>query len=97
MSNNKTNVAKPEKTNSPSNPQDKSIGTTPIQNLPSQDLPSQDKAFAQAYQKTGIAKAMDDTNKQAMEVWANKGSDAAVTHMMQQAGGDYARMRSMFG
>ena len=53
--------------------------------------------FAQNYLKTDTAKGMDDNNKNAMNVWANKGANAAAKHMMEQAGGDYARMRSMFG
>ncbi len=53
--------------------------------------------FAQSYLKTPMAKAMDDNNKKAMKVWANKGTDAAINYMMHQAGGDYGRMRSMYG
>lgn len=56
-----------------------------------------DRAVAQTYLKTPLANAMDDTNKKAMKVWANKGSETAVKYMMHQAGGDYARMRSMYG
>ncbi len=53
--------------------------------------------FAQSYLKTPMAKAMDDNNKKAMKVWANKGTDVAINYMMYQAGGDYGRMRSMYG
>ena len=53
--------------------------------------------FAQSYLKTPMAKAMDDTNKKALKVWANKGTEVAVNYMMHQAGGDYGRMRSMYG
>jgi hypothetical protein len=55
------------------------------------------KKFAQAYQKTGFIKAMDDKNKKALKVAAEKGFSEASTHMMSMAGGDYSRMRSMFG
>ena len=55
------------------------------------------KAAAKLYQQTGFAKAMDDNNKEALKVAAEEGMDAAAKHMMKQAGGDYARMRSMFG
>ena len=54
-------------------------------------------AFSQNYLNTPMAKAMDDKNKTAMKVWANKGTDVAVNYMMHQAGGDYGRMRSMYG
>ena len=38
-----------------------------------------------------------DIDKNALEVAANKGWDEAAKHMMDQAGGDYATMRSMYG
>jgi hypothetical protein len=53
--------------------------------------------FAQNYLKTDTAKGMDEKNKTAMKVWANKGHNAAAAYMMEQAGGDYSRMRSMYG
>jgi len=53
--------------------------------------------FAQNYLKTDTAKGMDEKNKTAMKVWANKGPNVAAAYMMHQAGGDYSRMRSMFG
>ena len=62
----------------------------------SEDDPK-DKVFAKQYLESPISKAMDDTNKEAMKVWAEHGEGAAVVHMMQQAGGDYGRMRCMFG
>ena len=55
------------------------------------------QTFAQSYQKTGISKAMDEPNKKALDVMANEGAQSAVNHMMNAAGGDYGRMRSMFG
>ena len=55
------------------------------------------KEMAKIYQQTGFAKAMDDNNKEALKVAAEEGMGAAAKHMMKQAGGDYARMRSMFG
>ena len=56
-----------------------------------------ERTYAQNYLKTPMAKAMDDNNKKAMKVWANKGPEVAVNYMMHQAGGDYGRMRSMYG
>lgn len=56
-----------------------------------------DKEFAKSYLETPLANHMDETNKNAMNVWKNDGVDAAVKHMMDSAGGDYSRMRSMFG
>ena len=58
---------------------------------------TQDKAFAKSYLETPLANHMDETNKNAMNVWKEDGVDAAVKHMMDSAGGDYSRMRSMFG
>ncbi len=70
-----------------------------IENPHDKDLPVKDdgRAFAKAYQKTGIAKAMDENNKKALEVASEKGFEEAAKHMMNAAGGDYARMRGMFG
>jgi hypothetical protein len=56
-----------------------------------------EKNFAKGYQQTGFGKAMDDNNKKALDVMANKGMNEAAKHMMDMAGGDYARMRSMYG
>ena len=58
---------------------------------------TQDKAFAKSYLETPLANQMDETNKNAMKIWKKDGVDAAVKHMMDSAGGDYSRMRSMFG
>ena len=56
-----------------------------------------EKKFAKSYQQTSFGKAMDDNNKKALDVMAKKGADGAAYYMMAQAGGNYARMRSMFG
>jgi len=58
---------------------------------------TQDKAFAKSYLETQLANQMDETNKNAMKVWKEDGANAAIKHMMDSAGGDYSRMRSMFG
>ena len=58
---------------------------------------TQDKAFAKSYLETPLANQMDETNKNAMKVWTEDGANAAIKHMMDSAGGDYSRMRSMFG
>ena len=55
------------------------------------------KEMAKIYQQTGFAKGMDENNKKALDVMAKEGMDAAAKHMMSNAGGDYARMRSMYG
>ena len=56
-----------------------------------------ERTFAQNYLQSSAAKGMDDDNKKALKVWANKGTEVAVNYMMHQAGGDYGRMRSMYG
>ena len=56
-----------------------------------------EKNFATRYQETNFGKAMDDNNKKALDVMANKGADEAAKYMMNMAGGDYGRMRSMYG
>ena len=61
------------------------------------DTPEQGKNFAKSYQETGLGKAMDDDNKKALDVMVNKGANEAAKYMMDKAGGDYAKMRSMFG
>jgi hypothetical protein len=40
---------------------------------------------------------LDAANKEALKVLAEKGPDKAADFMMSMAGGDYARMRSMYG
>ena len=55
------------------------------------------KEMAKLYQQTGFAKGMDENNKKALDVMAKEGMDAVAKHMMASAGGDYSRMRSMFG
>jgi hypothetical protein len=61
------------------------------------DTLEEGKNFAKSYQQTSFGKAMDDNNNKALDVMAKKGADEAANYMMAQAGGDYARMRSMFG
>ena len=54
--------------------------------------------FAQDYKKTVWAKElMDEPNKKALDVMAKEGASAAANYMMNMAGGDYSRMRSMYG
>ena len=85
MSNNPTNVKNTEKT----------------KELPEilSDMAKTDdgKGMSKLYQQTSFAKAMDDNNKEALKVAAEKGFNVAAKHMMKQAGGDYGRMRSMYG
>ena len=40
---------------------------------------------------------MDETNLKAAEVGATQGMQEAAKYMMESAGGDYARMRMMYG
>ena len=65
-----------------------------INNLNQQD---DGRSFAKAYQQTKFGKSMDDTNKEALKVAAEQGLKASAKFMMDQAGGDYAKMRSMYG
>ena len=57
-----------------------------------------DKAFIKKVVKdTGAYNAMDDANKKAADVMEKDGAEAAAKYMMSMAGGDYARMRMMYG
>ena len=56
-----------------------------------------EKNFAKSYLKTSMGKSMDDNNKKAMNIVANQGFNASVNFMMNSAGNDYGRMRSMYG
>ena len=47
--------------------------------------------------EVSMGKYMDDNNKKALDVMSNKGINEAGKYMMTQAGGNYAKMRSMFG
>ena len=70
----------------------------PVATLKSEDnLIDDGRACAKAYQQTCFGKAMDNNNKAALKVAANEGMTAAAKYMMEQGGGDYAKMRSMFG
>ena len=62
-----------------------------------QHTQDKDKAFAKSYLEIPLANQMDETNKKAMNVWKEGGANAAIKYMMDSAGGDYSRMRSMFG
>ena len=56
------------------------------------------KEFVQKVVKdTGAYDSMDDANKKAADVMAKNGPEAAAKYMMNMAGGDYARMRMMYG
>jgi len=56
-----------------------------------------DKEMCKLVRDEGIYNLMDEQNKSAMNAWENGGASAAVKYMMDSAGGDYARMRSMYG
>ena len=42
------------------------------------------KEFAKSYQKTDLYKQMDDKNKKATDIWADKGVDSAIDHMTKE-------------
>jgi hypothetical protein len=44
-----------------------------------------------------LDKSLDEANKVALDVLLSKGPEKAAEFMMSSAGGDYARMRSMYG
>ena len=47
-----------------------------------EDIPKDDtKGFAENYKKSEFYNGMDDANKNAMDVWENKGAEAAVKNM----------------
>jgi len=46
---------------------------------------------------TKIPEVTDDPNTEALKVLVEKGPKRAAEFMMEKAGGDYARMRSMYG
>lgn len=48
-------------------------------------------------QTVPLAESLDAANKEALKVLVEKGPDKAADFMMSMAGGDYARMRSMYG
>ena len=69
---------------------------------PEEDTPKDNtKSFAENYKKTAFYDGMDDTNKKAMNVWSEKGTEEAVKHMFtdQKTGHtlSYSEMRSRYG
>tara|TARA_B100001093_G_C26689545_1_gene954170 strand:- start:533 stop:760 length:228 start_codon:yes stop_codon:yes gene_type:complete len=54
------------------------------------------KKVGKEIQKT-LGPLMDDKNKEIVKVWAEQGDEKAVKTMMENAGNDYGRMRSMYG
>ena len=60
----------------------------------SQDKNKSDKNPASDYP---FYNQMDKNNKKALDIMREKGLDASAKHMMNMAGGNYAKMRSMFG
>ncbi len=66
-----------------------------------EDAPKEGQAFAQAYKETQFYDGMDDANKKAVNVMAEKGMEAAVNHMFtdEKSGRtlSYAEMRSRYG
>ncbi len=56
-----------------------------------------EEAFRRAESEPQSVPQMDAANKEALKVLAEKGPEKAADFMMSMAGGDYARMRSMYG
>ena len=59
------------------------------------------KKFAKEYMNTSFYKDMDKDNKEALQIWAEKGLEASIQHMFtdQKTGNtiSYAEMRSKYG
>lgn len=59
------------------------------------------KEFAKEYMDTSFYKDMDKDNKEALQIWAEKGLEASIQHMFrdQKTGNtiSYAEMRSKYG
>jgi len=60
-------------------------------------IPSEPQHLESAPQPEPQPGQMDAANKEALKVLAEKGPEKAADFMMSMAGGDYARMRSMYG
>jgi len=56
-----------------------------------------EEAFRRAESVPQAEPQLDAANKEALKVLAEKGPEKAADFMMSMAGGDYARMRSMYG
>lgn len=56
-----------------------------------------EEAFRRAESQPEPEPQLDAANKEALKVLAEKGPEKAADFMMSMAGGDYARMRSMYG
>jgi len=80
---------------------DNNLPKPPLQKSTTTNSKDQEKAFAKKIQQSGIYNAMDDKNKKALDVFAEKGADAAIAHMFtDQSTGrqlSYAEMRSRYG
>ncbi len=58
------------------------------------------KEFAKSYQKTDLYKQMNDENKKATDIWADKGVNSAVDYMtkeLREGKIDYATFRARYG
>jgi hypothetical protein len=63
----------------------------------SQSVPSEPQPVPQSVPSDPQPVQLDAANKEALKVLAEKGPEKAADFMMSMAGGDYARMRSMYG
>ena len=80
---------------------DNNLPKPPLQKSATVNCKEKEKTFAKKVQQTEIYNAMDNKNKKALDVFAEKGADAAIAHMFtDQATGrqlSYAEMRSRYG
>ena len=58
------------------------------------------KEFSKTYQKTDLYKQMNDENKKATDIWADKGVNSTVDYMtkeLREGKIDYATFRARYG
>ena len=80
---------------------DKNLPKPPLQKSKTADSDDQGKSFAKNIQQSGLYNAMDDNNKKALDVFAEKGADAAVSYMFTHPESgrqlSYGEMRMLYG
>jgi hypothetical protein len=80
---------------------DNNLPKPSLQKSGSSNSSDQEKSFAKKIQQSEIYNAMDDKNQKALNVFAEKGADAAIAHMFtDQSTGrqlSYSEMRSRYG
>ena len=73
------------------------IVITPLRDDIRLTVPPEATQAEEATQAASQPQPLDAANKEALKVLVEKGPDKAADFMMSMAGGDYARMRSMYG